>query len=217
MTLFFSICIKNKGLILYNYLILLFFISSHVYAISYGDVRIDLRDDKKMHQFTLGVVDEQSNDLINSRGLELRYLKSLNSELRLGLRYANFNSEISDNGKKVKKDLLDNGIIQNLELKENSLYIESNYRLARGVMKFFNSKQAQVYIDLGAGLGVSNYLKTNNNSEITKTGLFYSLELGALMGKSYQTSLQLTKIQDGINSDIKNNQSYLGLRIGYLW
>lgn len=202
---------------MHNYLILLVIISSHCFAFDYGKVRINLAEDKNTHSFTIGILDEQSNDLIDSQGLELRYLKTLSQTLRLGARFTSFNSEESENGKRVKEDLLDNGIIQNLELKQNSFFLESHYRLAQGVIKFFGKHQAQMYIDFGLGLGASNYEKTKNDNDLTKLGWLYSLELGAKLGNQYLASLQLSKVQDEINSDIKNNQTYLGLRVGYLW
>ncbi len=200
-----------------NYLVLLVFISTYCHAFNYGKVRIDLSENQSENTFSLGIIDEQSNDLIDSQGIEFKYLRSIKSNLKAGIRYSNFDSKISSNGKRVKNDLLDNGIIQNLELKQSSIFIESSYRLANGVMKFVGSRQAQIFIDIGLGLGSSTFENTKDNKESSTTGWLYSLELGANLSENYVLSLYMTKIQDGVDSKNKINQTFLGMGISYLW
>ncbi len=208
---------NNKGLALYKYLILLFFISGSSFAFDYGKVRINLADETERNSLTFGALQEQSNDLIDSFGLELRYLKSINPTLRLGITYQDYTSEQSSNGKRTEKQLLSNGIIQDLELKKRSLYTQANYRLAHGVMKFVGKYQSEIFMDLGLGLGVSQYESTESGDENSKNGIMYSLELGSNITKEFIGIIHLTSVQEDLGDEDQINQSYLGLRFGYLW
>ena len=202
---------------MYKYLILLFVLSANSYAFDYGKVRISLPKQDNHHQLDLGRSTENSNDLIDSTATEIRYLYSINSHLRVGLNYATFNSDQSSNGKRVKEDLAANGIIQELELKDNSIYLEAHYRVAKGVIHLVGGIQTQIYLDVALGYGQSNYTSTKDDSSYDKRGWMYSLELGSIYKDSYLFTLMLKNQQDGINHDLKNNQTYLGLKVGHLW
>ena len=198
-------------------LVILFFMLSNCYAFDYGKVKIKLPEYNKRHFVSLGQLTEQSNDLVESRAIELRYLYQFIPSFQLGVRAANFSSAESSNGQKVKDQMQNNGIIQEVELKRKSLFLESQLNIAHGVMKFFGKYQAITSLQMGLGLGRSDYENSEKKNKITKNGWSYSLGLNSIISESYMISLSLTKVQDGYDTKVQNNQSYMGLRVGYLW
>jgi hypothetical protein len=202
---------------LHKCLILLFFFALSTHAIDYGKVRIKLPESQYKDRFSFAYLIEQSNDLIDSNAVEASYLHQISGQLSLGASFTSFSSSASETGLRVKEDLSNNGIIQKLELKKFSLMVNSNYRIASGVMKFVGKYQALTFIDFGLGLGVAQYEYSDNKETTTKKGISYSLELGSHISKKYLASIIFKKAYDGIGDDTTNNQSYLGLKVGVSW
>lgn len=197
---------------MYKYILFLFFFNINCFAFEYGKVRIVLAQSKNKHEANVKYLQEQSNDLIDSNGFEISYLYLFKENFRIGTSLKIFSSEISEYGEKVKNDLLSNGIKQNLELRQMSLFLLSNYRIGNGIMKFFGQYQSQVYFDINAGVGATSYKNSKDDANSRKFGWLYGAELGMNLNADYIIALNFSKIKD----DLSGNTD-LGIKIGYTW